>query len=120
MSKSEYTPKPWVIDDQGTRIVIRSYANDASGFGHQVAIVPAWWNAASYLNDDVPKYKLDDEQRASANVLAAAPDLLEALESMRHDDGCFCEAAFAVLGQIIHHSPECIMACRAIDKAKGE
>ena len=58
---------------------------------------------------------------ANARLIAAAPDLLAALEGRQHADGCYCEAAFAMNdGSHPQHSPECMAAMYAIAKAKGE
>jgi hypothetical protein len=46
-------------------------------------------------------------------------DLLAALESLKHGDGCYCAAAFAMDGAHPSHSDECRAACRAIEKAGG-
>lgn len=46
--------------------------------------------------------------------------LLGALKSLRHGDGCFCDAAFAGPGTTVTHSPECIAARVAIKAAAGE
>ena len=47
-------------------------------------------------------------------------ELLEALENLKHDDGCFCDASFAGPGTIVRHSDECMAAMDAIAKARGE
>ena len=47
-------------------------------------------------------------------------ELVGALEAFMHDDGCFCDAAFAGPGTIVRHSDECIAACSALAKARGE
>jgi hypothetical protein len=52
-------------------------------------------------------------------LIAAAPDLLEALKLFRHVDGCFCEASFSGPGCHPRHSPECEAAQAAIAKAEG-
>ena len=46
-------------------------------------------------------------------------DLLTALESFKHADGCYCEAAFAPPGVPVRHTDECEFARAAIAKAKG-
>ena len=51
---------------------------------------------------------------------SADADLLGALKALRHADGCFCEAGFAMPdGSHPRHSPECEAAYAAIAKAEG-
>jgi len=57
---------------------------------------------------------------ANAHLLAAAPDLLKALDAHRQPGGCFCEAGGAPLGHNPSHSPECAAAMYALAKARGE
>lgn len=58
------------------------------------------------LNDALAKLREKDAQ-----ILA----LREALEGMKHTDGCFCEAAFSMCdGSHPRHSAECEKACKAL------
>jgi len=57
--------------------------------------------------------------KPDAQFIIAGQDLLEALKALRHDGGCFCEAAFSMSdGSYPRHSPECEAACAAIAKAE--
>ena len=48
----------------------------------------------------------------------AHAELVAALRSMAHADGCWCDAAFAMPGDSRHeHSPECKSARAALAKA---
>lgn len=93
---SNYTPGPWIAD--------------------------AWVGTDPYDDPDGPFVEVGDvrwspnkvdvpaaiEQKANADLIAAAPELLEALESL--------------LAQVEQygHKPECDTARAAIAKAKGE
>lgn len=51
---------------------------------------------------------------------AANKELVEALESFKHADGCYCEAAFSMPnGTQPRHTPECENARAIIAKNKG-
>jgi hypothetical protein len=56
----------------------------------------------------------------NARLITAAPDLLAALKSFRHADGCFCEAAFVGPDQHVPHTRECVTACIVIKKAEAQ
>jgi|SanBayMetagenome_1026888.scaffolds.fasta_scaffold00750_8 hypothetical protein len=63
-----------------------------------------------------------DEQKANAHLIAAAPDLLAALEDLLPDLQCWCDVAFTARGKhqpntLCHHE-ENVKA--AIAKAKGQ
>ena len=103
---TEHTKTPWYYKDEST---ICDY------FGRPVA------NPGGFRNGH-PECR--DENAANAAFIVRAcnchDELLEALEAFMHDEGCFCEAAFAGPGTIVRHSDECIAACSAIAKARGE
>jgi hypothetical protein len=57
----------------------------------------------------------DDEVAANAGLMAAAPDLLEALKAM-FNGTCFCDFP---KGGLTHHGRHCELAQAAIAKAEG-
>ena len=57
----------------------------------------------------------DVVNEADARRIAAAPDLLEALEAVKMPDGCWCYQ-----GYFAPHQAQCLKAQAAIAKAKGE
>ena len=94
MSNQQHTPGPWKVD--GTGMAIYS-ANENLTFAPMVA--------AAIGNE-----KSLDQLRADARLIAAAPELLAALESMLH------------LRKMPDEVAECVLdrAVAAIAKAKGE
>jgi hypothetical protein len=61
----------------------------------------------------------DDEDRANAQLIAAAPDLLAALRALARgapEYPCFCKVA---LGKASRHTIACLNAVAAIAKAEG-
>lgn len=83
-----YTPMPWIVESDGTSIAM----------GDQVVIVSPAPDTASR-----------EEMKANARLIAAAPDLLTALQTM-------------VIGQEMgHFSADAYAVARAaIAKARGE
>ena len=66
--------------------------------------------------DHNERVALADLDELSANVAR----LREALEGLKHCDGCYCEAAFSMLdGSHPRHSVECKAACDALDSSSG-
>lgn len=90
------TAGPWTIDHEGNRII----GNDASGT--IVCHLPG-----SMRNPSIA---------ADARLIAAAPELLEALKGLQRERGCFCEMA---IGHplMTDHSNACKKAQAAIAKA---
>ena len=74
MSAAKHTPGPWVVNDLYAETEIRGPQNS----GAMICVMSPWGIAA-----DEP-----DPQRANARLIAAAPDLLEAL---REYDAAFTE-----------------------------
>ena len=59
------------------------------------------------------------ERHGKLMMTQACPEcvkaLVEALQGLCHDDGCFCETAFAMSdGSHPRHSDECTKACAAL------
>ena len=65
-------------------------------------------------------FSLEDVMAENARLLTLAGELTEALESLQHGDGCYCDAAFAGPGTIVRHTDECEVARAALAKARGE
>ena len=53
-------------------------------------------------------------------VRAINAELVAALDGLRHADGCWCDAAFAMPDTVVSHSAECISAQAAIAKMEGK
>lgn len=65
----------------------------------------------------IPGTTLPDSMRRVAQQFAA---MREALEGLKHGDGCYCEAAFASgKGEHPRHSPECERATKALSQSSG-
>jgi hypothetical protein len=92
----KHTEGPWKVDGK-TELCI---TDDISRF----------IGSASIMGSDNNYAEAYEEAKANARLMAAAPDLLDALEAMIDS------------GEIAHccSSPLVILAKKAIDKAKGE
>ncbi len=69
---AKHTPGPWALDDESI------YAPDGEGW-KQVAEIPNWRTN--------PGEVLTPEDNANARLIAAAPDLLEALKAILNETG---------------------------------
>jgi len=85
---AEHTPGPWTA--KGSTIQITE----------NFLMSPQW-------NENVDRDEIDQEFRANARLIAAAPALLEALENLENDAGQIPEHAWKIV-------------CAAIAAAKGE
>ena len=98
---SKHTPGPWTLfQDQS----VRHYAGIEAGKLSIVAIgypelIPA-------MDDSGVHGRTEEEELANAYLIAAAPDLLEALENLENDDN-----------RIPYHAWDMVQS--AIAKAKG-
>ena len=103
---SQHTPGPWTIEADGAGWYIES--NLISTF--VASVENAKWN--DYEEGDV--VPTEEEQEANARLIAAAPDLLEALSEMYH--------AFLDPDHIVTDRQEAasLGAYRAIYKATGK
>jgi hypothetical protein len=107
-----HTPGTWTADLKDT--------NEHMGFsitnelGKYIATV-----YANFVSSDrsIPMSELpiNRESVDNARLIAAAPELLEALEELLHDDG----STVIALGNNMYTTPR-EMAEKAINKAKGE
>lgn len=59
----------------------------------------------------------DQQSQVDADLIAAAPELLEALKGLKRGD-CFCEVGIGRPG-LTGHSPSCMRAKAAIGRAEG-
>jgi hypothetical protein len=99
---SKHTPAPWFVDkDHIVRV-----GRPGSGFLMPVKIATGWKEDAWFGDDS------DEESRANAHLIAAAPELLEALESV----------VSQLEGHVLHNGDVSAIntAYAAIAKAKGE
>lgn len=109
MEEKRFTPGPWKTDERyedSTQIV------DSKGFSHvtadSCAILLGWdekfqhWSDSKEAHRDISR----EEQRANAKLIAAAPELLEALQTYMSavkrmneamNDGCNVQGAISAL-----------------------
>lgn len=97
-----HTLGPWKVDAVGT--YARRKVTIVADHDYPVAKIPTFYPTGEHM---------DLEQRSNAALIAAAPDLLAALEEIAEGDGCNCRVG-----------PGCDMKCKdiaraAIAKAKG-
>lgn len=73
------------------------------------------WGACKVCGGEIP-YGHDPECDVQ-KLQEAVDDLREALNAMKHADGCFCEASFSMCdGSHPSHTPECKRALDALAK----
>jgi hypothetical protein len=123
----EHTPGPWFCGDEDEGADGVEYVQvHAGSYGDEtfrgIANVEADFDGENYLS-------LDDTTRANARLIAAAPELLEALEGLHDVSERLCDAierqendiggesVLAVLGEL---GPATDRARAAIAKARGE
>jgi hypothetical protein len=99
---SKHTPGPWTLfQDQS----VRHYAGIEAG---KLSIVSIGYpDELNPIDDSGVHGNTEDEALANAYLIAAAPDLLEALENLENDDN-----------SIPYHAWDMVQS--AIAKAKGE
>ncbi len=107
MTKAKHTPGPWVIGTSEGRVLSRW-----DGIGY--------WEIANatvtdFRGDSGEVYFAGGAQEANARLIAAAPDLLEALEAMVADWG-----KLASVVKPLGEESSLRKARAAIAKAKGE
>ena len=107
MRETKHTPGPWRISGESATTVQADYRAINSEGGVLIA------RALGYPNSGY--FPSDDEAAANARLIAAAPELLEALEALRDNVGtCICYDESA------REFNAWEMAKAAIAKAKGE
>ena len=98
----KHTPAPWRVSSESPRIIKKDYRAIGSDAGFLIA--------STMGNDNSGFYASEQEADANARLIAAAPELLEALEELitatQHLDQC--------------HQATADKARAAIAKAKGE
>lgn len=94
----KHTPGPWTVEDDGGGPYIMAGKED--------------------IVSGVAPWKDDDKAHANAQLIAAAPDLLEALKGLIRGS-CFCECGIDNPMMRGKHSSACIAAQAAIAKAEG-
>jgi hypothetical protein len=99
---ANHTPGPWYVEN------------------HAIMVNQPW---RAYLGEGAPETVCEmvsslspEATAANARLIAAAPELLAALEGM-FNGTCFCDFA---KGGYTHHGRHCEIARAAIAKAKGE
>lgn len=109
MSKQSHTPGPWHVEKtwQGTAIL------DDAQYGRWTQIAMAY-QANDVFGDGEKRIISHDEAKANAHLIAAAPEMLEALLKMQRTFeamGPSFAAAFADTRDVVY---------AAIAKARGE
>jgi hypothetical protein len=104
MSAAKHTPGPWFSDEEH---VIRQ-VTPGQKFQHPIMVANGWIEGA-WVGDDG-----NEESRANARLIAAAPELLEALLEMLPRF-----VALRELARIDEQSALTIKARAAIEKATG-
>lgn len=103
---NKHTPGPWRVSDQCATIIKRDFRMIGSNEGELIA------NTAGHPNSGF--FPSDEEAIANARLIAAAPDLLEALQ---HIMRCIPIGGFV---QIHHGSSTWRQISDAIGKAAGD
>lgn len=108
----KHTPGPWKIGtgDGWNPSTITTDDDQHQGIA-QVYGIPLHGHI-----DEVPERQDAQVALATARLIVASPDLLEALEEL-FNGTCFCSFDPA---KHTHHSRGCVLAVAALAKAKGE
>ena len=124
---SKYTPGPWEVGEYGSTVVT-AYTPDrerVSGCGCDN-------NFVSDLNDgDYHIYESEEEQRANAYLIAAAPEMLEVLEWLfsryrKEEETCLehyerlAEQFYLETGRLAPGKSEPLNGCHPNEKEKAE
>ena len=100
---SKHTPGPWVVDEANTNLVARLVDGV---YEYVCAVEPSSFSTREYNNE---------QEEADARLIAAAPELLEALKIARP----YVSAALTETGSVDAYRAECQVDI-AIAKATGE
>ena len=107
---SKHTPGPWAITND---VEEEGFADIETESG--ILYIRAKWGAMWGMPKGKRK-KLCDEMIANAHLIAAAPELLKALEEMIGAWNMVCD----VNGWERDHIQQQVDACKAVAKAKGK
>ncbi|MDR6216219.1 hypothetical protein [Paracidovorax wautersii] len=100
---AKHTPGPWSLNTQYADIEVRGPAES----GVLIAVMSPWGIAAD----------TESPQAANAHLIAAAPELLEALQGL---DEAYCRAGAPLTREERHEDRKRLIAARAaISKATG-
>jgi len=112
MHETRYTPGPWWIEERGDVISILGPRENCSHNGRN----PAWEMAKidNYVFWDEPE--TEDEDRANARLICAAPELLEALQLLFESYKSLADSGDAGNWRI-EDQPEGKQALAAIERA---
>ena len=102
MTETRHTPGPWGLTREGFGFSVRSSGHAGNGYSSEHIC-----SMDHYRDDRV------DEQRGNANLIAAAPDMLAALQGIVD-----CVARTETMGEICQ-CDDFSAARAAIAKAKG-
>ncbi len=104
--KTQHTPGPWIGAGPSFGDPLPRYTTE---------IVTEWENEDGDVIDicELPVARYDDENEANARLIAAAPDLLEALRTL-------VNMAKSFPSELHKDHPDVIEALAAIAKATGE
>ena len=107
-----HTPGPWVIDYEGTTGHIKAFVRDKTPTVCKYG--------TDYRGERHSALELEHQDAANARLIAAAPDLLKALEGLMHE-------SLGYLGDLNRHQVDATtligaikIARRAIEKVQGE
>lgn len=97
---SKHTPGPWRLSSESPNIIKRDYTHIGLGDSSGYLI------ASSMGNDNSGFYATVEEGLANARLIAAAPDLLEALQIMiDFGDETACEIARKTIAKATGETP---------------
>jgi hypothetical protein len=104
-SPPEHTPGPWVNGDNGLIFGQIGDNQEAHEAPFICDVIPAGAADRAGIGETTP------EEKANANLIAAAPELLEALEGI---------ASYMIDSLGMEHDRDVIKAMAAIAKARGQ
>jgi hypothetical protein len=109
-TKQAHTPGPWIVDVDGDRLTGRIMAPDMAAWIGDVRTYPHRW---SHAMDKAGEWE------SNAHLIAAAPELLAALESIIDDYANMCHILYGQdyneMGSALEQQARTVIA-----KAKGE
>jgi|SRR5699024_4431295 len=109
MSETKFTPGPWRLSSQSPRIIQKDCRDTGSDHGFLIA--------SSMGRDDSGFYASESEADANAHLIAAAPELFEALDTLVSVVGL---TAFKYAEQRAVLQEAADQSIAALAKARGE